>query len=75
MKPARDSFFISSNFPSQKPTKANNRINTGINIYVWRVGWRGEGLEWSVFLVVVEAAQRLVVEYAVVAAVVDPSEQ
>ncbi len=36
---------------------------------------RRDGLEWSVFLVVVEAAQRLVVEHAVVTAVVDPSEQ
>ena len=30
------------------------------------------GLEWSLFVVVVEAAQRLVVEHAVVSAVVDP---
>ncbi len=72
MKPARDSFFISSNFPCQKPTKANNRINTGINT---RGKEEGDGLEWSVFLVVVEAAQRLVVEYAVVAAVVDPEQE
>jgi hypothetical protein len=58
---------------SKKPTKANNRINTGINTRGGKDG--GDGLEWSMFFVVVEAAQRLVVEDAVVAAVVDPEQE